>query len=183
MPCEITLAKLSPPANEGRFGAVCSAARQVVFLKENASGNLFFILRFCSPGNILCKLCTPFALEHFLCLLSLLQRYHTHKVNLRTLHFAKLLSLQRKMLWLIFISEHWHTESRRNNKHINIAQTLRLKAYQPNALKNNSSPTLHLHWEQRAPLWFLVPLSRSLFTNKTSQPEENQTKTMAVKHS
>lgn len=100
---------------------------------------VFFILRFWSPGNILCKLCTPFALEHFLCLLSLLQRYHTHKVNLRTLHFAKLLSLQRKMLWLIFISEHWYVEIRCKNKHINIAQRLRLKTYQPSALKSKNS--------------------------------------------
>lgn len=31
-----------------------------------------FILRFCSLGNILCKLSTSFALEHFLRLLPLL---------------------------------------------------------------------------------------------------------------
>lgn len=34
-------------------------------------------LRFAPPGNILCKLCTPLALEHFLCFLTLLQRHHT----------------------------------------------------------------------------------------------------------
>lgn len=36
-----------------------------------------FILRFCSLGNILCKLSTSFALEHFLRLLTLLWWYHT----------------------------------------------------------------------------------------------------------
>lgn len=38
-----------------------------------------FILRFCSFGNILCKLSTSFALEHFLRLLSFLWWYHTDK--------------------------------------------------------------------------------------------------------
>lgn len=38
-----------------------------------------FVLRFCSFGNILCKLSTSFALEHFLRLLSFLWWYHTDK--------------------------------------------------------------------------------------------------------
>lgn len=127
--------------------------QNVVFLKEDASVNWFFILRFCSPGNILCKLCTPFALEHFLCLLSLLQRYHTHKVNLGTLQFAKLLSLQRKTLWLIFISQHWYTETRWKNKHINTAQTFRLEMYQPS---KNSFP--RTSWLTAKSKWPLSPV-------------------------
>lgn len=157
-----------------------NAAHKVVFLKENASGSVCFILRFWSPGNILCKLCTPFALEHFLCLLSLLQRYHTHKVNLRTRHFAKLLSLQRKMLWLIS-SEHWHEETRCKNKHRHIAQTLGLEEYHFSALKRND-PTL-LQGKQRALLWCPSFLWVCLTTSNTGQPEKNQTKqTTAVKH-
>lgn len=40
-----------------------------------------FILRLCFPGNILCKLSTSFALEHFLRLLPFLWWYHIVNVN------------------------------------------------------------------------------------------------------
>lgn len=47
-----------------------------------------FILRFRSSGNILCKLSTSFALEHFLRLLPFLWWYHT--VKLKTLNNNRL---------------------------------------------------------------------------------------------
>lgn len=90
-----------------QFFCLILHTKEVVFLKEAASVNLFVLsyvfallaISFAScaprlPLNIFSASCRSYS-----------DTTHTHKVNLRTSQFAKLLSWPRETLWLIFISE------------------------------------------------------------------------------
>lgn len=60
-------------------GDRCGSMSQGAVLLRSCCLTWTFILRFGSLGNILCKLSTSFALEHFLCLLTFLQQYQESK--------------------------------------------------------------------------------------------------------
>lgn len=109
-----------------QFFCLILHTNEVVFLKEDASVNLFVLsyvfallaISFAScaprlPLNIFSASCRSYS-----------DTTHTHKVNLRTSQFAKLVLAKKDTLahphqW------NWYMETRCENKQINIAQTLK----------------------------------------------------------